>query len=185
MATRVRLFVSAGPDQDPAREMLGRALADLPINVGWVIKRTPDVESVAESHVFLILMGRDIWAPVGWELWWARRTEKPLMAYRQDAPRTPAGHVFLQEHTDLPWQHFATLTELRRIIVIDLGRFLLENHERYGLTVTEATSLRAYLERSKQAAPTTAAGAQGAGGGGIILAPGKDEPPGSRLVSGS
>ena len=68
MATRVRLFISAGPDQEPTRELLGRALAEMPVNIGWFIKRTPDVDSVAECHLFALLLGSDIWAPVGLEL---------------------------------------------------------------------------------------------------------------------
>jgi hypothetical protein len=101
MASQIRLFISGGPDQEPARELLGRALAEFPVNVGWVIKRTPDVDSAAESHLFLILLGADITAPVGLELYWARRTEKPILAYRADVSRTPAGQVFIQENAGL------------------------------------------------------------------------------------
>lgn len=90
MASQVRLFISGGPDQEPARELLGQALAEFPVNVGWVIKRTPDVDAVAESHLFLLLLGVDITAPVGLELYWAQRTEKPTFAYRMDVTRTPA-----------------------------------------------------------------------------------------------
>ena len=46
MASQIRLFISGGPDQEPARELLGRALAEFPVNVGWVIKRTPDRERI-------------------------------------------------------------------------------------------------------------------------------------------
>ena len=88
MATRVRIFISAAPDEDPARGLLGRALAELPVNIGWVIKRTPDVDSVAECHLYALVLGTDIWAPVGLELWWARRTEKPILAYAADAADT-------------------------------------------------------------------------------------------------
>ena len=41
MADRVRLFISAGPELEPEREAIGRALAEFPINLGWEIKRTP------------------------------------------------------------------------------------------------------------------------------------------------
>ena len=104
MASQIRLFISGGPDQEPARELLGRALAEFPVNVGWVIKRTPDVDSAAESHLFLMLLGADITAPVGLELYWARRTEKPILAYRADVGRTPAGQVFVQENAGLDWR---------------------------------------------------------------------------------
>jgi hypothetical protein len=183
MPSQVRLFVSAGPDLEPARELLGRALAELPINVGWVIKRTPDVESVAECHLFLLLLGADIHAPVGLELWWARRTEKPILSYAANVTHTPAGQVFLQENAGLAWQRFADLPSLRRLILPDLGRFLLAHAERYGVTLAEVETLRG-LEAAlaKTVPPAAPRQATGASGGGVILAPGKDEPRGARLL---
>jgi hypothetical protein len=183
MATRARLFVSGGPDQEPAREMLGRALVEIPVNLGWVIKRTPDVDSAAESHLHILFLGADIWAPVGLELWWAQRTEKPILAYDADSRRTPAGQVFYQEHAWLGWRRFRDLSHLRRLVLVDLSRFLLGHTERYGLTLIEAEMLRGLM--AKMDTPESAAipgKATGAGGGGVILAPGKDEPPGARLV---
>jgi len=192
MASQVRLFISGGPDQEPARELLGQALAEFPVNVGWVIKRTPDVDSVAECHLFLILLGADITAPVGLELYWAQRTEKPTRAYRMNVSRTPAGQVFVQETAGLDWRRCADLAALRRHVLADLSRFLLSNAERYGITVIEAQRLHTFigaLEKAAANAPANEpAGEQpkpapaGAGGGGVILAPGKDEPRGARLV---
>jgi hypothetical protein len=183
MATRARLFVSGGPDQEPAREMLGRALAEIPANVGWVIKRTPDVDSVPESHLLILVLGSDIWAPVGLELWWAQRTEKPVLAYSADALHTPAGQVFYQENAWLGWKRFSDLSHLRRLVLADLSRFLVSHAERYGLTLVEAEAMRSFLAKLDKTEPTAIPGkARGAAGGGVILAPGKDEPPGARLV---
>ncbi len=183
MATRVRLFISAGPDQEPARELLGRALAELPVNIGWLIKRTPDVASVAEAHLFAVLLGPDIWAPVGLELWWAMRTEKPVLAYRMAAMRTPAAHAFLQENAMLDWTRVLDLQQLRRAFLLDVSRFLMQHAERYGLTLLEAQTLSDYLGRLKQALPADLPEiSTGAAGGGVILAPGKDEPAGAQLI---
>jgi hypothetical protein len=183
MPTQVRLFVSGGPDQEPARELLGRSLAELPINVGWVIKRTPDVDSVAESHLYMLLLGSDIWAPVGLELYWARRTDKPVLAYRHDVMRTPAAQVFLQDNSMLPWTGFADLPAYRRLVMRDLGRFLLNHGDRYGLVLPEIEALHGYLATLERTSPAPAPRkAQGAGGGGVILAPGKDQPPGAHPV---
>ncbi len=186
MATQVRLFISAGPELEPAREILGRALADLPVNVGWVIKRTPDVDAVAECHLFLLLFGSDIWAPVGLELFWARRTEKPILAYRSARARTPAGQVFVQDNSDLDWVGFGELSALRRVFVRDVGRFLLHHAERYGVTVTEVQTLTGHVQGLDQTPHAAVpAKATGAAGGGVILAPGKDEPPGARPIGES
>jgi hypothetical protein len=183
MPSQVRLYISAGPDQDPARELLGRSLAEFPINVGWVIKRTPDVDSVAECHLYVLLFGPDIVAPVGLELWWARRTEKPIIGCYFDGLHTPAGQVFLQENADLNWTRCADLPALRRAVMTHLSRFVLAHAERYGVSLLEAERLRAYVASLDKTAPAPAAPkATGAGGGGVILAPGKDEPAGARLV---
>jgi len=37
MAKRVRLFVSAGPDLEAEREIIGQAVARLPVSLGWTI----------------------------------------------------------------------------------------------------------------------------------------------------
>jgi hypothetical protein len=183
MATRVRLFISAGPDQEPARELLGRALADMPVNIGWLIKRTPDVDSVAESHLFALLLGPDIWAPVGLELWWANRTDKPIIAYRADVLRTPAAQAFLHENAFLDWNHFSDMQQLRRAFLLDISRFLVQHAHRYGLTLLEAQILEDYLARLDQQNLTAVpAKSTGAAGGGVILAPGKDEPAGARVI---
>jgi hypothetical protein len=188
MASQIRLFISGGPDQEPARELLGRALAEFPVNVGWIIKRTPDVDSAAESHLFLMLLGADITAPVGLELYWARRTEKPILAYRADVNRTPAGQVFIQENAGLDWRRYSDLALLRRYAMADLSRFLLAYAERYGVTVLEAQRLHVHIAALEKA-PAVEHGAEsappkphGASGGGVILAPGKDEPRGARLI---
>ncbi len=192
MATQVRLFVSAGPAEEGAREHLGRALAELPISVGWVIKRTPDVDSVAECHLFAVLLGRDIAAPVGLELWWARRTEKPVLAYTAEGLRTPACQVFFQDNFYLDWHPFPDAVSLRRLFLLDICRFLLAHDERYGVTVVETEALRGFMARLEKPAAVVPGRAparegplarpQGAGGGGVILAPGKDTPRGARII---
>jgi hypothetical protein len=164
----------------------------LPINVGWVIKRTPDIDSVAECHLFVLVLGHDIVAPVGLELWWARRTEKPILAYTPEGLRTPACQVFYQDNLYLDWRTFPDLVSLRRGFLLDTSRFLLAHAERYGVTIPEAEAVRGFmarLEKPAAAVPGSAAAregplakAQGAGGGGVILAPGKDTPRGARIV---
>jgi hypothetical protein len=192
VATKVRLFISAAPAEDGARELLGRALAELPVNVGWIIKRTPDLDSVAECHVFVLVLGRDIVAPVGLELWWARRTEKPIVGYAVEGSRTPACQVFLQDNLPLDWRAYGSFAGLRRAFMLDMSRFLLAHRERYGVTVVEAEILRGFIARLEKSISVLSADDQadegpltealGAGGGGVILAPGKDTPRGARII---
>ena len=60
--------------------------AKLPVNIGWVIKRTPDVDSVP-IHLYALVLGTDIWAPIGLELWVGVRTDGPILAYAADVSR--------------------------------------------------------------------------------------------------
>ncbi len=167
------------------------ALAELPVNVGWIIKRTPDVDSVGvpplcrrhgAGHQRIGRPGslvEDGGAP-----------RKPIFRLSA-ANRTPAGQVFLQENVVLDWTRFADLPALRRAFLLDISRFLLAHGERYGLTVVEGETLRGYLnmlERSgaegqpRPGPETPLTKATGAGGGGVILAPGKDDVRGARLI---
>jgi hypothetical protein len=183
LPAQVRLFVSGGPDRDDDREVIGRALAELPVNVGWVIKRTPDIDSVAECQLLVLMLGADIVAPVGLELWWARRTEKPVLAYRAETLRTPACQVFLQDNSMLGWTHYGSPLALRRLVLRDLSRFLMAHADRHGLALREIERLHRLLGTlDEPAAGSTAVKATGAGGGGVILAPGKDQPAGARLI---
>ena len=53
MARAVRLFISSSPDLTAEREALGRAVAALPVSVGWEIKHTPRVgEDALEAAEF-------------------------------------------------------------------------------------------------------------------------------------
>ena len=40
MFKNVHLFISAGPDLELEREALGKAIAQMPISLGWTIRRT-------------------------------------------------------------------------------------------------------------------------------------------------
>jgi hypothetical protein len=84
------------------------------------------------------------------------------------------------------------MAALRRAFLLDMARFLLAHDERYGVTVVETEALRgfiAHLEKSAATQPVRGprregplTKAQGAAGGGVILAPGKDEPRGARMI---
>ena len=105
MANRLRIFISAGPDLEVEREVIGKAIAGLPVSLGWVIKYTPRLneplapalEAVAASHFYALLLGRDITAPVGSELYTARQGGNRILAFLKDGPRTPAAQVFVRD----------------------------------------------------------------------------------------
>jgi len=194
MPGRVRLFVSATPDLEPEREIVGQAVARLPVSIGWEIKRTPQrgeplqpaLEAVTACDIYLFLLGQDITAPAGVEWDLAQRSGKRPIAFLKDVLHTPAAQVFIRE-AEVAWTHFANDEELMERIQIALAEHLLERELEYGLSVVEHEALSALLRERAEERPAEAAPVKGrpggAAGGGVILGPG-DLPPGGVPVTG-
>ena len=190
MAGRVYLFVSATPDLEPEREIVGQAVARLPVSIGWEIKRTPRrgeplqpaLEAVAACDIYLFLLGQDITAPAGVEWDIARRSGKKPLAFLKDVLHTPAAQVFIRE-ARVTWTHFASVEELMDLVQVALAEHLLERELEYGLSVVEHEALSALLQKREEEEGPLAEVSPiegrpgGAAGGGVILGP-SDLPPG-------
>lgn len=194
MSRPLRLFVSATPDLEAEREVIGQVVARLPVTVGWEIKRTPRrgeplppaLEAVTACDFYLFLLGKDIAAPAGVEWDVARRAGKKPLAYVKDVLHTPAAQVFLRD-TRVAWTRFASDEELWELVQAALVERLLERAPAYGLSAVEHEALAALLQKQKEEQPPTESPAvegrpKGAAGGGVILGP-DSLPPGGVLVS--
>lgn len=194
MPGRVHLFVSATPDLEPEREIVGQVVARLPVSIGWEIKRTPRrgeplqpaLEAATACDLYLFLLGRDIAAPAGveWDVAW-RAGKKPL-AYAKDVLHTPAAEAFVRD-AGVTWTRFASDEELMDVVRIALAKHLTERALRYRLSVVEHEALSALLQKIKvekppAEAPPIGGKSGGAAGGGVILGPG-DLPPGGVPVT--
>ncbi|HID65193.1 MAG TPA: DUF4062 domain-containing protein, partial [Anaerolineae bacterium] len=140
MARRLRLFVSAGPDLEAEREIIGQAVARLPVSLGCSIKRTPKrgdplapaLDAIRNCDVYVLLLGTDIRAPVGLELITARRTGKTVLAFlKEETSRTPAARAFTRD-TGLSWTPFHSGQELENLIQKALARRILEGAGSYA-----------------------------------------------------
>lgn len=188
MARRLHLFVSVGPDLVAEREYIGQALASFPASLGWGIHYTPsaheqaapDPSPIVSSDFHVILLGVDITAPVGWELWTARRAGRVSIGFAKSVGRTPAAMVFYRE-SGVNWISFERPAELVSLLQEALAERLLEDPPRYGLTLSEWEALSAFLRREGKAEGRQIEGS-GAGRGAVILAPGQDLPEGGVLV---
>ncbi|MFQ5852554.1 MAG: hypothetical protein ACE5JU_18490 [Candidatus Binatia bacterium] len=150
MAERLRLFVSAGPDLVAEREIIGQAVARLPVSLGWIIKRTPKrgaplasaLEAVRSCDFYVLLLGTDIRAPVGLELITAQRARKTTLAFlKEETPRTPAARVFIRD-AQVSWTPFHSGQELESLIQKALVRRILEGAESYAISPVEGESTR-------------------------------------------
>jgi hypothetical protein len=197
MSSRVRLFVTAAPDLEPEREAIGKAIAQLPVSLGWEIKRTPRkgeplapvVEAVVNCDFYVFLLGTDVTAPVGVEWDTALGAGKTLLAFLKDVPHTPAAQAFARfaGRSGVRWMPFGDPQELGVLVQETLARRILDRAEAYGLSPVEWEALSALLEKQRQGeegrVPKEAVqDPHGAGGGGVVLAPGRDLPPGGVLV---
>ncbi len=188
VSRRFHLFVSAGPDLEGERELIGRMIAELPVQLGWEIKRTPlpgqpqpaDLESVRRCDLFLLLMGEDIVAPVGMELDMAQRSRRAIVPLLRKGRTTPAAAAFLRA-VHLEWQTFATAEEAAKLARVALIDALIEHVAEFELPPHEWQALEAL--RRADVGEASASEMGGAGGGGIILGP-EDAAAGGVLVSG-
>jgi hypothetical protein len=162
MAEKLRLFVSATNDLETARAVIGRVVAELPVQIGVEIRRTP-VQGAAYDDIFELianvdrvyfLLGRDITAPAG-------------------VPWTPAAEKF---HRNYPgeWTRFRSYTGLSRLVTLDLVRILNHTTNRYGLSITDFELLKMHANRVMKQSRSmhTPSGQEepgGAEGGGVLL----------------
>ena len=185
------MFISAGPDLEAEREIIGQAVARLPVSLGCSIKRTPKhgaplaptLDAVRECDIYVLLLGMDIRAPVGLELITAQRAGKLVLAFvKEEVSRTPAARVFIRD-AGLSWTPFRSGQELEALIQKALARRILEWAESYAISPVEWEALSALVEEtSREETKPEHPEASGAAGGGVIIAPGRDLPPEGVIV---
>ncbi|MEI2420257.1 hypothetical protein V6O07_08280, partial [Arthrospira platensis SPKY2] len=103
MAEILRLFVSATQDLEADRAIIGQTLADLPVQIGAEIRRTPAAglpyesifERMANVDRVYFLMGQDITAPAGLEWQLAAQLERDIYPLRRVGSQTAAAREFL------------------------------------------------------------------------------------------
>ncbi len=185
MVVPVILYISAASDLDDERDILGRAVTEVPVDVSWRIGQSPrrnnpiDGETLSKADLHLLLLGGDIRAPVGLEWLTARRAGRmPLPFLKQGARRTPAAREFVRYiEAQTEWRPFKDASELRRAMWRLLGDYLLRQAAVYALSHVELERLRAWrtgLESAPASAEEQPQG--GAGESSVILSEGRFVP---------
>ncbi len=198
MAARLRIFTSVAPDLQAEREIIGKAIASLPVSLGWVINYTPSagerldpaMDAVAQADFYAILLGTDIRAPMGSEFVVARRTSKRILAYVKDVLHTPAARVFMRD-ASLNWKHFSAEEALGPLLQRDVAEQILEGAEVYRISPMGWEGLSALLaeptdqeqlEPEKEERPPSY---RGAGKDAVIISPERDLPRDGVLIDKS
>lgn len=180
MVDQVLLYISAAPDLEAEREILGRAVTEVPVELGWRIVQSPgrddpvDLAAVVKAGVHLLIMGSDIRAPIGQEWLAARRAGRlPALFLKQGVLRTPAAQEFRRYiEVQAPWQAYRGPADLRGVVLRLLADHLLGRAVTYGLTPGEIMRMQAW--RTELSAPSEAGGEVvrgGAGESGVVLSP--------------
>lgn len=179
---RARLYVSIAPDLRAECEAIGRAVAALPVDVGWEVDITPgpldppgDPQAAARAHVYVLVMGEDIRAPMGVEWVAARRGGAAIVALLKEGPRTPAAHEFVKA-TDVDWQGYTAASELGARVQRVLAQALLDRGREFELKVIESQALADYIKtlNERHTGDDRPDDRDGAGRGGVIFAPSRE-----------
>ncbi len=144
-----RLYISAGRDLRPERELLGAAIAEIPVDVGWRISYSPmgneplDLEVIESSDLHFVLMGGDISAPVGMVHYYARRKgRRSTLLLKVGVNRTLGATEFIRllGKSD-QWQPFSDRKSLRSIFLRTITSRLVEMTSNFHLSEVEVEKL--------------------------------------------
>jgi hypothetical protein len=180
MADELLVYVSAAPDLEREREILGRAVTEVPVPLGWRVVQSPagdepaDLEAAARADVHLLLLGSDIRAPIGREWLTARRAgRQPVPLLKQGVLQTPAAQSFQRYiEEQVAWRPFRDGAELRLLGLRLLADHILARAQHYALSPLELARLQAWRSelggRGKDVEAVTRGGAAASG---IVLSP--------------
>jgi hypothetical protein len=160
MIDKLFLYISAAQDLERERDLLGRAVVDIPTTLGWRIVQSPirgepvDLELITRADLHLVLLGGDIRAPIGLEWLTARRAGRsPALFLKKEIPRTPAAQSFLRYVEGRShWQLFKDLPDLRDQALKLISNHILGKADYYSLSSAEYERLQDWvgqLEESK------------------------------------
>ena len=144
-----RLYISAGPDLRPERELLGTAIAEIPIDLGWRINYSPtgneplDLGAIGSSDLHFVLMGGDISAPVGLVNYFAMRDgRRSTLLLKIGVNRTLAATAFVRFlENSSQWQPFSDGQSLRSVFLKTLTARLVEMASRFRFSEAEVKKL--------------------------------------------
>lgn len=171
----VIIYISAASDLMAEREALARMIAALPVTLAWQVIQTPlgegklDLTIVAAVDLHILLMGGDIRAPVGLEVYAGQEAGRPSVAFlKQKGVRTLAGDIFVQQ-TRRDWRPFTGPVDLSRQVQQLLAEHLLQHAIRYALTPVEVEHLAALRTTTQASMPQPESSGPEAGHSAIIL----------------
>ncbi len=184
MAQVLRLFVGATTDLEAERAVIGRSVAELPLQIGIEIRRTPPLlPTIDEIGARLdgvdrvyFLMGNDITAPAGLEWHLAWQMERTILPLRRTPKPTPAALEFFRLRP-AHWHNFHNQSELAKLVSLDLARLLQHPANPYGLTIVDLERVAIYMRGLEAKTVQAVRDPGGAEGSAVLLDTAHRRPP--------
>jgi hypothetical protein len=157
MTDQILLYISAAADLARERDLLGRSVAEIPVELGWMVQQSPlkneiiNEEAITGADVHFLVMGGDIRAPVGLEWMLARRSGRhPVLLIKSRIHRTAAAQEFIRFTGGAPsWQSFKDGAELRFMVLSHLVKHIVDRAAYYSLTQPEIDRLLSWSKELK------------------------------------
>jgi hypothetical protein len=180
MADEILVYVSAAPDLQQEREILSRAVTEVPVGLGWHIVQSPsgderaDLDAAARADIHVLLLGSDIRAPVGLEWIAARRAGRwPVPFLKKGVLQTLAAQSF-QRYVEeqAAWRPFRDGRDLRIQVLKLLAGHIVGRAEYYALSPPELARLQAWRSQPEGPDGSQAKVVRGdVATGGVVLSP--------------
>ena len=153
MVDILHLYISAATDLSQEREGLSRAVAEIPVTLGWRVIQSPahgeavDSAAVAQADYHILLLGSDIRAPVGLEWRLARHANRlPVAFLKQNMVRTMAALDFIRYIEDqTTWRKYKDIADLHYQALHLLAEHILTQATYYALKSAEIEKLTAWV----------------------------------------
>lgn len=191
MADEFLLYISASQDLSIERDLIARAVTEIPVTLGWRIVQSPlkggllDREALLKADIHLLLIGCDIRAPIGYEWSVAHKAGRQTVLFRKTGiPVTPAGQIFIREINEIAiWNQFENSASLRLEILKLISDHIIENAIHFALKPDEYERLLTWREELDREKPSPVLeGPSGAGESSVILSRERYMPKEGRLI---
>ena len=152
-------------------------MVDVPTSLGWTIRQTPtsrdepELDMVRRAHLYALILGNDIQAPVGLE-WQAAQQSgvTTLLFYHAALRQTRAAQSFMRLAAQKArWHAFCDLDDLCRQALRHMVDHLLAQRIAYALDDAEVERLRAWRAKLDALKFTAAQGRSVAGAGAVVI----------------
>lgn len=155
MVDTLHLYISAADDLNQERESINRAVAEIPVTIAWRVYQSPrhgepvNPTAIDKADVYLLLLGCDVRAPIGYEWRLARQVSCQSAAFlKQDIVRTMAASDFVRYIGDfMEWRLYKNWSDLHVQVLQYLSDHILSRPDYYALQATEYAKLMTWRKK--------------------------------------